>query len=103
MPAPLLPCSLAAETSPGPRPRELPDLVKLTRGVGPVTAAPAQLDRLAPDGDRSDADRARRREFVARTRAEQGLPPTVEDPVTLDRIAEVFRLVRAAEDAQDAA
>ncbi len=53
--------------------------------------------------DRSDAERERLREFVARTRAEQGLPPTVEDPTTLDRIAAVFRLVKDAKDGQDAA
>ena len=35
---------------------------------------------------------------------EQGLPPTVEDPTTLDRIAAVFRLVKDAKDGgQDAA
>ena len=51
----------------------------------------------------TDAARERLREFVARTRAEQGLPPTVEDPTTLDRIAAVFRLVKDAKDGQDAA
>jgi hypothetical protein len=30
---------------------------------------------------------------VVRTRAEQGLPPVIEDPATLERIAAVFRLV----------
>lgn len=30
---------------------------------------------------------------VARTRAEQGLPPTVTDPATLERVAAVFRLM----------
>ena len=34
------------------------------------------------------------REIVRRTRAKQGLPPTVEDPVALDRIAEL--VLRAA-------
>jgi len=51
----------------------------------------------------ADAERERLREFVARTRAEQGLPPTVEDPTTLDRIAAVFRLVKDAKDGQNAA
>ena len=51
----------------------------------------------------TDAERERLRKFVARTRAEQGLPPTVEDPTTLDRIAVVFRLVKDAKDSQDAA
>lgn len=32
------------------------------------------------------------REFVARSRARQGLPPRIEDPTALDRIADVFRL-----------
>lgn len=35
------------------------------------------------------------REFVARTRAEQGLPPTIEDPTALNQIAAVFLLVKA--------
>lgn len=30
---------------------------------------------------------------VVRTRAEQGLPPTIQDPATLDRVAAVFRVV----------
>ena len=30
---------------------------------------------------------------VARTRAKQGLPPTVTDPATLERVAAVFRLM----------
>jgi hypothetical protein len=30
---------------------------------------------------------------VATTRAKQGLPPTVQDPATLERIAAVFRLI----------
>lgn len=33
------------------------------------------------------------REFVARTRADQGLPPTIEDPIVLNQIAAVFKLV----------
>lgn len=33
-------------------------------------------------------------EIVARERAEQGLPPTIEDPATLAEIAEVFRTAR---------
>ena len=49
----------------------------------------------------ADAERERLREFVARTRAEQGLPPTVEDPATLDQIAAVFRLVKDAKAGQD--
>jgi hypothetical protein len=40
------------------------------------------------------AERDAIRKFVARTRAEQGLPPTIEDPTTLDKIAAVFRLVK---------
>src|SRR3979409_393956 len=42
------------------------------------------------------------REFVARTRAEQGLPPTIEDPTALDKIAAVFRLVKDSTAGQDA-
>lgn len=34
---------------------------------------------------------------MARTRAEQGLPPTVIDPGTLERVAAVFRLVASDE------
>lgn len=30
---------------------------------------------------------------VARTRAEQGLPPVIKDPATLERVAAVLRLV----------
>lgn len=29
-------------------------------------------------------------ELVRRTRAEQGLPPTVEDPAALNRVARIF-------------
>jgi hypothetical protein len=41
------------------------------------------------------------REFVARTRAEQGLPPTIEDPTALDKIAAVFRLAKDSTAGQD--
>jgi hypothetical protein len=34
--------------------------------------------------------------MVIRTRAEQGLPPTVEDPVALDKIATIMGLDRSA-------
>jgi hypothetical protein len=54
-----------------------------------MTAPQAEGHRLVA----TDHERMRRREFVARSRAQQGLPPTVEDPATLDRIAAVFRLV----------
>lgn len=40
------------------------------------------------------------REFVARTRVEQGLPPTIEDPTALDKIAAMFRLVEASKAGQ---
>ncbi|MGH3933562.1 MAG: hypothetical protein ACRDS1_01025 [Pseudonocardiaceae bacterium] len=33
------------------------------------------------------------RAYVAASRAAQGLPPTVEDPAILERVAAVFRLV----------
>lgn len=33
------------------------------------------------------------RAYVAASRAEQGLPPTIQDPAALERIAAVFRLV----------
>ena len=33
-------------------------------------------------------------EFVTRTRAEQGLPPTVEDPTTIQRALDLFRSAR---------
>lgn len=36
--------------------------------------------------------REQMREWVTRTRAEQGLPPRVEDPAALNRIAELLRL-----------
>jgi hypothetical protein len=42
------------------------------------------------------------REFVARTRAEQGLPPTIEDPTALDKIAAVFQLVKDSKAGRDA-
>lgn len=32
------------------------------------------------------------RAYVAESRAHQGLPPTVTDPATLERVASVFRL-----------
>ncbi len=41
------------------------------------------------------------REFVTQTRAEQGLPPTIEDPTALDRIAAVFRLVKDSKVGRD--
>jgi hypothetical protein len=41
-------------------------------------------------------------EFVTRTRAEQGLPPTIEDPTTLNRIAAMFRLVNDSKAGRDA-
>jgi hypothetical protein len=41
------------------------------------------------------------REFVARTRAEQGLPRTIEDPTALDKIATVFRLVEDSKAGRD--
>jgi hypothetical protein len=43
------------------------------------------------------------RELVTRTRAEQGLPPTIEDHTALDRIAAVFRLVKDLNPGRDAA
>jgi hypothetical protein len=42
------------------------------------------------------------RKFVARTRAEQGLPPMIEDPTALDKIAAVFRLVKDSKAGRDA-
>jgi hypothetical protein len=33
---------------------------------------------------------------VVRTRTEQGLPPTITDPATLERVAAVFRLQEPA-------
>jgi hypothetical protein len=36
---------------------------------------------------------------VVRTRAEQGLPPTVSDPATLERVAAIFRLMAPEEPA----
>lgn len=33
------------------------------------------------------------REYVARSRAAQGLPPTVKDPATLERAAAALRLM----------
>ena len=42
------------------------------------------------------------REFITHRRAEQGLPPTIEDPTTLNRIAAVFRLVNDSKAARDA-
>lgn len=36
---------------------------------------------------------------VVRTRAEQGLPPVVEDPATLERVAAIFRLMAPNEPA----
>jgi hypothetical protein len=41
------------------------------------------------------------REFVTQTRAEQGLPPTIEDPTALDRIATMFRLVKDSKVGRD--
>jgi len=35
------------------------------------------------------------RQTVLRTRAAQGLPPTIEDPATLSRVAEILRLAEA--------
>lgn len=42
------------------------------------------------------------REFVTQTRAEQGLPPTIEDPTALNRIAAIFRLVKDSKSDRDA-
>jgi hypothetical protein len=39
---------------------------------------------------RPDLDKVR--EIVFRSRAEQGLPPTVKDPIVLNRVAAIFRL-----------
>jgi hypothetical protein len=38
------------------------------------------------------------RAWVAASRAKQGLPPTVTDPATLERVAAVFRLVTSADE-----
>ncbi|MDQ3762611.1 MAG: hypothetical protein M3460_13375 [Actinomycetota bacterium] len=38
------------------------------------------------------------RAFVAESRRRQGLPPTVTDPATLERIAVVFRLMTPADE-----
>lgn len=35
---------------------------------------------------------------VVTTRARQGLPPTITDPATLERVAAVFRLVALADE-----
>jgi hypothetical protein len=43
------------------------------------------------------------RAIVARTRAEQGLPPTIEDPATLKRVATILELPAAAEVQQNGA
>lgn len=40
------------------------------------------------------------REWVVKTRAKQGLPPTVQDPVVLERIAAIFRTVPKEKAAQ---
>jgi hypothetical protein len=37
------------------------------------------------------------RAYVAASRARQGLPPTVQDPATLERVAALMRLVDAGE------
>lgn len=39
----------------------------------------------------ADDDRISRK--VATSRAAQGLPPAIEDPATLERVAAIFRLV----------
>jgi hypothetical protein len=56
--------------------------------AGPISSHQLQRDAI--------------REFVTRTRAEQGLPPTIEDPTTLTRIAAVFGLVKDLKSARDA-
>ncbi|PZS22130.1 MAG: hypothetical protein DLM60_05015 [Pseudonocardiales bacterium] len=38
------------------------------------------------------------RAYVTASRARQGLPPTVTDPATLERVASVFRLVTPADE-----
>jgi hypothetical protein len=45
-----------------------------------------------------DVDAALRRK-VAESRAKQGLPPTITDPATLERVAAVLRLVAIPEPA----
>lgn len=43
------------------------------------------------------------REIVRRTRAAQGLPPTIQHELTLDRIAAIFALPPAVEARQEPA
>lgn len=51
----------------------------------------------------SDEQVAELREQVARSRARQGLPPAIEDPGVIEKIASVFRLTLDHEGADDAA
>jgi len=41
--------------------------------------------------DKTEELRRKAAELVRRSRLEQGLPETVEDPAVLDRLAELFR------------
>jgi hypothetical protein len=71
----------------------------------PYLATSAAADDGCPGEESMSSHPVQRdaiREFVARTRAEQGLPPTIEDPTALDKIAAVFRLVKDSTAGQDA-
>lgn len=37
------------------------------------------------------------RQWVAESRAAQGLPPTIEDPATIEKVARIFRLAEQAQ------